>query len=236
MAINFVTDQRSENASASDQFPRNCVHSGLWNDYGWNHHHDHPISGYFFPDAEKFCQQYDGICQVGSERGMCMERSQIKQHLADPEFFAENRLRPVSDHMWYETEKEALKKEKIASSDEFGRSMEIFCYAPNPDSVPDGFERKDYSCDGWNTISVPAHMELQGYGRPIIRIRTIRGTGSRRSRLTASRRSTIQQDAMYGIFLSRSRCKKKKLLLTFEGVETAFHCWINGHYVGYWGG
>ena len=27
--------------------------------------------------------------------------------------------------------------------------------------------------------------------------------------------------------------KKKKLLLTFEGVETAFHCWINGHYVGY---
>ena len=42
-----------------------------------------------------------------------MERSQIKQHLADPEIFAENRLRPVSDHMWYETEKEALKKEKM---------------------------------------------------------------------------------------------------------------------------
>lgn len=204
MAINFVTDQRSENASASDQFPRNCVHSGLWNDYGWNHHHDHPISGYFFPDAEKFCQQYDGICQVGSERGMCMERSQIKQHLADPEFFAENRLRPVSDHMWYETEKEALKKEKMRLRMSLGGAWKFF-YDPNPDSVPDGFERKDYSCDGWNTISVPAHMELQGYGRPIIRIRTIRGTRSRRSRLTASRRSTIQQDAMYGIFLSRSR-------------------------------
>lgn len=133
-----------------------------------------------------------------------MERSQIKQHLADPEFFAENRLRPVSDHMWYETEKEALKKEKMRLRMSLGGAWKFF-YAPNPDSVPDGFERKDYSCDGWNTISVPAHMELQGYGRPIIRIRTIRGARSRRSRLTASRRSTIQQDAMYGIFLSRSR-------------------------------
>ena len=35
------------------------------------------------------------------------------------------------------------------------------------------------------------------------------------------------------IFFYPGADEKKKLLLTFEGVETAFHCWINGHYVGY---
>ena len=65
-----------------------------------------------------------------------MERSQIKQHLADPEFFAENRLRPVSDHMWYETEKEALKKENMRLRMSLGGAWKFF-YAPNPDSVPD---------------------------------------------------------------------------------------------------
>lgn len=161
-----------------------------------------------------------------------MERSQIKQHLADPEFFAENRLRPVSDHMWYETEKEALKKENMRLRMSLGGAWKFF-YAPNPDSVPDGFERKDYSCDGWNTISVPAHMELQGYGRPHYTDTDYPWDG-------------IEEVTPHGIpqiynptgcyvryFSIPEQMKKKKLLLTFEGVETAFHCWINGHYVGY---
>ena len=161
-----------------------------------------------------------------------MERSQIKQHLADPEFFAENRLRPVSDHMWYETEKEALKKEKMRLRMSLGGAWKFF-YAPNPDSVPDGFERNDYSCDGWNTISVPAHMELQGYGRPHYTDTDYPWDG-------------IEEVTPHGIpqiynptgcyvryFSIPEQMKKKKLLLTFEGVETAFHCWINGHYVGY---
>ena len=37
-----------------------------------------------------------------------MKREIVLQHLTDPEFFQENRLAPVSDHFWYETEAEAL--------------------------------------------------------------------------------------------------------------------------------
>ena len=47
-----------------------------------------------------------------------MKREKIKRHLADPEFFQENRMDPVSDHKWYETETEALREAGYAVDSE----------------------------------------------------------------------------------------------------------------------
>ena len=99
-----------------------------------------------------------------------MKREKIKRHLADPEFFQENRMDPVSDHKWYETETEALREEEMTWRHSLNGRWRFF-YALNPDSVPEGFEKKTFSCEGWDTIPVPAQMELCGYGLPVGRDR-----------------------------------------------------------------
>ena len=90
-----------------------------------------------------------------------MKREIVLQHLTDPEFFQENRLAPVSDHFWYETEAEALAGMDMKLSVSLSGTWS-FLYVPNPESVPEDLNSRDFPALGWDTIQVPAHMELSG--------------------------------------------------------------------------
>ncbi len=161
-----------------------------------------------------------------------MQRELVKQHLADPRFFEENRLLPTSDHFWYETEEEALKKRKMKLYFSLNGAWSFF-YAPNPDSVPSGFENPDFSCSGWDTIPVPSHIELNGYGNPQYTDTDYPWDGTEQvipHRIPVKHNPTGCYVKMFQI---PQYMKGKRLILQFEGVETAFHCWLNGTYVGY---
>ena len=41
-----------------------------------------------------------------------------------------------------------------------------FRYAPNYKDAPKGFEMPEYDCKGWEDIRVPAHIQMEGYGKP----------------------------------------------------------------------
>lgn len=161
-----------------------------------------------------------------------MEREIIKKHLSDPTFFQEHRLEPVSDHKWYQTEEEALQKKEMKLCYSLNGPWK-FLYVPNPDCVPENFEKPDFSCEGWNEIPVPSHMELQGYGRPHYTDTDYPWDG-------------IEQVAPHtipmhfnptGCYVKRfslpEYMKGNRTIIRFDGVETAFHCWLNGHYIGY---
>ena len=161
-----------------------------------------------------------------------MKREEIKRHLSDPEFFQENRMKPVSDHRWYETEKEAVSgKEMRLRYSLNGRWR--FLYVPNPDSVPDGFEKESFSCEGWNTIPVPAQMELSGYGSPVYRDTDYPWNGIE----DVKPHEVPEKDNPTGCYVTTfsvpDRMKGKRIQIHFEGVETAFHFWVNGIYAGY---
>ena len=150
-----------------------------------------------------------------------MKREEIKRHLSDPEFFQENRMKPVSDHRWYETEKEAVSgKEMRLRYSLNGRWR--FLYVPNPDSVPDGFEKESFSCEGWNTIPVPAQMELSGYGSPVYRDTDYPWNGIE----DVKPHEVPEKDNPTGCYVTTfsvpDRMKGKRIQIHFEGVETAF--------------
>lgn len=64
MAFDFVTNKGAEDITAYDQFFGNCVYTRLWNDYGGNYYYDNSIGINILLDAEEFCRQYDGICEI----------------------------------------------------------------------------------------------------------------------------------------------------------------------------
>ena len=161
-----------------------------------------------------------------------MERQKVREHLSDPEFFQENRLSPVSDHLWYETEEDALKGGAM------GLSMSLsgiwhFLRVPNPDAVPVGFEQPGYSCHGWETIKVPAQIELSGYGYPQYTDTDYPWDGREQVKSHEIPKEENPTGCYVRTFVLKEHMAGKRLQLHLEGVETAFHCWINGHYVGY---
>ena len=84
--------------------------------------------------------------------------------LRDPGYFRENRLDAHTDHAFYPS----------AAEYEAGRNslrMSLngqwkFFHARNPQQVIPGFEQPDFDCSGWADITVPAHIQTEGYGVP----------------------------------------------------------------------
>lgn len=92
------------------------------------------------------------------------EQNFTLEKLADPFFFKENRLAAHSDHKYYADVVEMARGESS-----FCRTLNglwKFHFAKNLSLRPQGFETLDYDCRSWDTIRVPAHIQLEGYGTP----------------------------------------------------------------------
>lgn len=161
-----------------------------------------------------------------------MEREQVIQHLLNPEFFQENRMVPVSDHLWYETEAEALAGGDMSLAISLSGTWS-FLRVPNPEAVPMGFETPGYNCRGWDTIQVPAQIELSGYGYPQYTDTDYPWDGREQINYHDIPREENPTGCYVRNFVLPENMEGKRFQLHFEGVETAFHCWINGCYVGY---
>jgi len=135
-----------------------------------------------------------------------------------------------------------------------------FRWAPNPASAPEGFYEAGFDDTDWDEIKVPGNWQLQGYGLPIytnvqypfpIDPRLAPAVQKMRREADWNDPSSIQlvEEVLAlpldvpsdhnptGCYRTRfvlpeewdGRC----IFLRFEGVDSAFHLWINGHAVGY---
>lgn len=108
-----------------------------------------------------------------------------------------------------------------------------FKWSPTPASRPADFWRADYNDASWARLTVPGNWELSGFGTPIYtNIRypfpdrppcmdnTDNPVGSHR--VTFDLGEPSWADAQAAVYLH------------FGAVSSAFHCWLNGEYVGYY--
>lgn len=82
----------------------------------------------------------------------------------DPQYFCDGRMEAHSDHLYFASEQEIREGET-----KFRHSLNglwKFHYARNYGSAVQGFEREDYSCRSWESIYVPAHIQMEGYDAP----------------------------------------------------------------------
>ena len=98
-----------------------------------------------------------------------------------------------------------------------------FRYDSSPYEAPADFFKEEYDTEDWDELHVPSNWQLHGYGYPHYtnvmypfpvdppRIPSENPTGSYR------REFYISEDWI-----------GRKTILRFEGVDSAFHVWING--------
>ncbi len=160
-----------------------------------------------------------------------MEQKTAKlEWLEDPRVFAVNRMPAHSDHSYYETE-EALKGTMGLRQSLNGTWS--FSYAENSAERPEYFYKKDFNPDGFGTIEVPGHIELQGYGRCqyINTMYPWDGLSDIRPPHIDWKNNSV--GSYIREFEVGEPLKGKRLFLSFQGVETAFYVWLNGTFIGY---
>ena len=149
----------------------------------------------------------------------------------DPAFFKDNCMAAHSDHVAGKTEEEAGN-----GSSSYRIPLDgvwKFHYAKNDTQTIPGFEIPEYDCRPWDDIRVPAHIQMEGYDIPqYVNIQ-----------YPWDGREDIWRDAVPTEFNPVASYVKyftlpddfveNGLYISFQGVESGFALWLNGHYVGY---
>lgn len=103
-----------------------------------------------------------------------------------------------------------------------------FHYAESPIAAPSRFFEESFDDAAWADLPVPSQWQMQGYGHPhytnVIypfpvdppHVPTDNPTGSYRR-----------------VFRLPDAWLQDSVILRFEGVDSAFHVWLNGHDIGY---
>ena len=151
--------------------------------------------------------------------------------IKNPEIFEQNRLAAHSDHVCYKNELEKIKGKSSLRYDMNG--LWKFAYAKNQSLAPCGFEADDYDCKGWDEIRVPAHIQMEGYDVPIYTNTTYPWEADEFIKPGEIPEIFNPVASYVKYFTIPENMKNKRVCISFQGVESGFALWLNGHYVGY---
>ena len=115
-----------------------------------------------------------------------------------------------------------------------------FRWTKTPDERIVNFYSPQYNCSDWKDIDVPANWEVNGYGTPIyissgypfkIDPPYVMKEPKRNWTTFTERNPTGQYRRSF--IISDNSLSTRRYYIRFDGVQSAFYLWINGHKVGY---
>ncbi len=150
----------------------------------------------------------------------------------------------------YESAEQALSCDRTASKNQLSLDGEwSFRLYDCPEDVPAGFFLPDFDETGFAPIQVPGNWELQGFGKPIYtnvvmpfpretgdayRIEPGAGDASDSAAWNPPR---VPMENLTGVYRRKfslpETARGQKAFLWFDGVECAFHLFVNGVFVGF---
>jgi len=149
----------------------------------------------------------------------------------NPRIFKMNTLPAHSDHITYRSDEELDKKETSLRKSLNG--LWKFFYAKSYKYAITGFEKKEYSCDDWDDISVPAHIQMEGYDRPQY-VNVEYPWDGREEIAPPELPERFNPVASYAKeFVLPKQWEGERIFISFQGVESAFALWLNGEFIGY---
>ena len=153
------------------------------------------------------------------------------ERLKDPQYFRDGRLDAHSDHRYY-----ASAADMDAGYMEFRKSLNglwKFHYAKNYGMTIKGFESPEYSCDSWEDIRVPAHIQMEGYDAPQYANTQYPWEGHDQI-LPGEIPAYHNPVASYvRYFTVPENMKGRRLFISFQGAESGLALWLNGTFIGY---
>ncbi|MFS0779668.1 glycoside hydrolase family 2 TIM barrel-domain containing protein [Neobacillus sp. 3P2-tot-E-2] len=152
--------------------------------------------------------------------------------LTDVNVFSVNTVPAHSDHVYYETLAEAKSASPMKMRYELNGDWKFY-YSINPDHRPVNFFEKEYACAGWGDITVPGHIQLQGYGQPQY-VNTMYPWDGHHELRPPEIPTDHNPVGSYVKYLDiPGAMQGKPVFISFQGVESAFYVWLNGEFVGY---
>lgn len=186
-------------------------------------------------------QYVSGLLSLKPKEGLGLQ-AELKW-LDDPQTFRVNQLPAHSDHHYYATDADAQSGDNQLEQSLDGTWQ--FAFAATPQDRPRGFYRPDFDRSGFDTIQVPGHIELAGYGQ-LHYTNTLypwEGKQYRRPAYTLgdqtgmpgmfSQGADNTVGAYVRTFILAPGLRHHTVTVQFDGVEEAMYLWLNGHFVGY---
>ncbi|WP_462412930.1 beta-galactosidase, LacZ type [Neobacillus sp. Marseille-QA0830] len=152
--------------------------------------------------------------------------------LTDVNVFAVNRVPAHSDHEYYESVEEAQSGAPMRFRQDLNGNWK-FSYSVNPGIRPAEFYKTDFQCSGWGDITVPGHIQLQGYGKPQYVNTMYPWDGHEEIRPPEIPAEHNPVGSYIKYFEVPAHFQDKPVYISFQGVESAFFVWLNGEFVGY---
>lgn len=149
--------------------------------------------------------------------------------LSNPEIFQINRLEPYSDHKVFACSCEAFAEKSSLKKSLNGKWR--FHFANNLTQRPVDFFKPDFDYSGFNYIEVPGHFETQGYGR--LHYTNVTYPWDGHENIIPGQIPTHYNPV--GSYITTFTVPENfaNTFISFQGVDSAFACWLNGHFVGY---
>jgi beta-galactosidase len=114
-----------------------------------------------------------------------------------------------------------------------------FHWVKRPELRPVDFYRSDFDVSGWDDIAVPSNWQVLGYGTPYYRNNGYIFKKDFPHVMSDPPESWTAYDERNPVGSYRREFdvpadwNGRRVFLTFDGVDSAFFLWINGHKVGY---
>lgn len=143
--------------------------------------------------------------------------------LSDPTVYQVNRLAAHSDHQFYVNGTTT----RVSLNGKWN-----FHYAVNPSQRPVDFYKSEDDTTTYEEIEVPGHIQLQGYDRCQY-INTMYPWDGQEFLRPPHVSEDYNPVGSYVKNFTVHDWKGEKMILSFQGVETAFYVWLNGEFVGY---
>ncbi len=152
-------------------------------------------------------------------------------NIKNPEFFAQGRLPAHSDHEYYRDN-----TERFNGYTTFKYSLDgmwKFYYSENFDGMIPDFYEPGFDCISWDNIRVPACIQLEGYGKP--QYVNVQYPWDGHEEVEPGEIPMDFNPVAHYVktFYVPAEMKGEKLGIHFDGVESGFALWLNGHYLGY---
>ena len=149
--------------------------------------------------------------------------------LSNPNYFQENTLPPHSDHNYFANLNELA---NLKSSFRLSlNGLWHFFYAENPELYPKNFQAPEVDCHDWKTIRVPAHLQMEGYGKPHYTNTTYPWDGHEFIRPG----QIPQRQNPVGCYVKYFDAPKdwQEVFISFQGAESSLAVYLNGKFIGY---
>lgn len=151
--------------------------------------------------------------------------------LENPEVVGVNTIEAHSSHSYYESDDEWLTGNMQLRQSLNGKWR--IHYAKTTSLVPKDFYQLGFDDGDFDSVNVPGHLELQGFGKPQYVNTQYPWDGREylRPPQIPTKENPVASYIQY--FHVEDALKNKRVFLSFQGVATAFYVWVNGQFVGY---